>query len=135
MDSGGKDERHLNIQVELDLTKPLMRVTKLKYKLSETWVEFRYEQLPNFCYYYGKIGYNEKLCLKKKHDVLNKCVVLDQFGGWMGVGFRRSDWQGLQGGKGNDGEGSKGLFRVNEEGEMRQGTDDAGEKDKKFLSK
>lgn len=67
--------------------------------------------------------------------MLNKCVVSDQFGSWMHAGFRRSDWQWLQGGKGNDGEGSRGLLRVNEEGEMRQGTDDTGEKERKLLSK
>lgn len=53
----------------------------------------------------------------------------------MGAGFRRNDWQGLQRGKSNDGEGSRGLFRVNGEGEMRQGSDDTEEKDRKFLSK
>lgn len=65
VDLGGKEERHLNIQVELDLTTPLLRGTKLKYKLTEVWVEFWYEQLPNFCYYCGKIGRNEKVCQKK----------------------------------------------------------------------
>lgn len=66
VDAGGKEERHLNIQVELDLTKPLVRGIRLKYKLAESWVEFRYEQLPNFCYYCGYIGHIEKLYCQRK---------------------------------------------------------------------
>lgn len=53
---GGKEERHVKIQIELDLTKPLQRGTMLKYTEFESWVEFKYEQLPIFCFYCGQIG-------------------------------------------------------------------------------
>lgn len=32
VEAGGNDERHVKIQVELDLTNPLQRGTMLKYK-------------------------------------------------------------------------------------------------------
>lgn len=42
VDSEGREERHLKIQVEMDLTKPLPRGTHLKYKDTKRWVELRY---------------------------------------------------------------------------------------------
>lgn len=83
--------------VELDLTKPLLRGTELKYKQAETWIEFKYEQLPNFCYYCGLIGHSEKMCLKRKQDVDGKCVLYEQFGGWLRAGSRKTDWWGNKG--------------------------------------
>lgn len=86
IESGGIEERHLKLQVEVDLTKPLQRGTKLKFKQSEIRVEFKYEQLPIFCYYCGQVGHNEKLCLKRKQDVERNCVLTDQFGIWLRAG-------------------------------------------------
>lgn len=48
---GTKEGRHIKILVETDLSKPHIRGTKLKYKMREIWIEFRYKQLPTFCYY------------------------------------------------------------------------------------
>lgn len=81
IEPGGKDAKHINILVELDLTKPLLRGTKLKYKSIKIWVEFRYEQLPTFCYYCGRIGHNERMYLKRKQDIDQKCVLNAQFEG------------------------------------------------------
>lgn len=66
---GGKEGRHLKLLVELDLRKPLVQSTKLKSKNCETWVQFKYEQLPTFCYYCGYIGHNERLFGKRKEDM------------------------------------------------------------------
>lgn len=60
-ESSGREEGHINVLVEFDLNKLLLRGIKLRYKKLETWVEFKYEQLLIFCYYCGKIGHNEKL--------------------------------------------------------------------------
>lgn len=56
---GGNEGRHIKIMVEIDLTKPLIRGTKLRYKLKEIWIQFRYEQLSTFYYYCGCVGHNE----------------------------------------------------------------------------
>lgn len=66
MDTGGKEGRHMKIQVDIDIIRPLQRGTMLKYKMKECWVDFKYKQLPIFCFYCGQIGHNEKLCAKKK---------------------------------------------------------------------
>lgn len=48
VDVGGRDERHIKILVDLDLKKPQLRGTMLKYKMAKCWVEFRYKKLPVF---------------------------------------------------------------------------------------
>lgn len=80
VEPGGKEDRHLKIQVELDLTKPLIRGTMLKFKNIECWVDFKYETLPTFCFYCGHLGHTEKLCSKMKHDQTKQCLLNDQFG-------------------------------------------------------
>lgn len=57
VEEGGNEERHVKIQVELDLNKPLQRGTMLKYKQSESWVEFKYEQPLIFRFHCGQIGH------------------------------------------------------------------------------
>lgn len=82
--------------VELDLTKPLIRGTTLKYKQSECWIEFKYEQLPLFCFYCRTIGHNEKLCGQRRMDVEQNCVKTDQYGHWLRAGFRRPEGVGAR---------------------------------------
>lgn len=77
---GGKEGRHLKILVEMDLMKPLVRGTKVKYKNCETWIQFRYEQLLAFCYYCGCIGHNERICEKRMEDLQHGTLKEDQFG-------------------------------------------------------
>lgn len=98
-DGGSKAGRHFKILVDLDLTKPLARGTKLKYQQNEIWVQFKYEQLPTFCYYCGCIGHSERVCAQRLKDLEENCLKKDQFGPWMrastgkgmdGGGFRRS---------------------------------------------
>lgn len=91
MDSGGKDIKYISKLVDIDLTKLLLRGTKLRYKSSETWVEFKYEQSHVFYFYCGTIGHNERLCLKRMKDVEQNCVLSEQFGGWLRANNRRSD--------------------------------------------
>lgn len=40
------------------------------------------------------IGHNEKLCIKKKKDMNQNCVMNDQYGYWLRAGSRKSDWIG-----------------------------------------
>ncbi|KAF4351060.1 hypothetical protein F8388_000623 [Cannabis sativa] len=49
----------LRTRVRLDVTQPLMRgkMVSLPRVMNEHWLEFRYENLPVFCFYCGKIGH------------------------------------------------------------------------------
>lgn len=48
-----KEGRYVKMLVEVDLTKPLIRGTKVGFEGEKQWV-LKYEQLPLFCFYCGK---------------------------------------------------------------------------------
>lgn len=56
---------YLRVRVSIPLDKPLKRRMKLR-KLEEnwSWVNFKYETVPTFCFIYGFMGHNEKFCHK-----------------------------------------------------------------------
>lgn len=70
----GNENRHIKLLVEVDLLKPLMQGTKLRFKQSEIWVQFKYEQLPIFCFHCGCVGYNERVCTWLKEDLDLNCL-------------------------------------------------------------
>lgn len=72
MDKGGQESRYVKILADIDLIQPLVRGTKLKYKDTKIWIQFKYEQLLVFCYYCGCVDHNKRLCEAQKEDVLNK---------------------------------------------------------------
>lgn len=82
-DGGTREGRHFKILVELDLTKPLARGTKLQYQQEETWIQFKYEQLLSFCYYCGCIGHIERICGIRLDDLNENRLKKDQFGPWL----------------------------------------------------
>lgn len=47
----------MKLLVEIDLNKALLRGSKIKLDDEMIWVEFRYEQLPQFYFYCGKLGH------------------------------------------------------------------------------
>lgn len=94
-ESEGQEGRYIKLLVELDLSKPLLRGTRLKYKQQETWIQFKYEQLPIFCYYCGCIGHNEKRCVRRKEDLSMNCLKEEQFGAWLRANNGRSVLGGL----------------------------------------
>lgn len=44
------------------------------------WVDFTYEHLPGFCFYYGMVGLQEKSCAKKMVDSQCEQVSEGQYG-------------------------------------------------------
>lgn len=71
--------------VEIDLGKPLRRGTKIKLDTEVVWVDFRYEQLPTFCFYCGKVGHQERLCEEKIQDSSQSKILEGQYGEWLRV--------------------------------------------------
>lgn len=74
----------LRVWVSMDVSKPLSRGRKLwDNGVVVGWVTFRYERLPNFCYWCGSLLHKDRECdlwlgMKDK-DPLDK----KQFGPWM----------------------------------------------------
>ena len=53
----------LHVQVEIDVSKPLCRGWQIALDDNEeVWVSFKYEKLPNFCYWCGLISHDGKDC-------------------------------------------------------------------------
>jgi hypothetical protein len=45
----------LRVRIVIDLAKPLDRGRKINIKNKSTWVAFKYETVPNFCYQCGVV--------------------------------------------------------------------------------
>ena len=53
----------LRVHVEIDMSKPLCRGRKVALDDdNERWIAFKYEKLPNFCYWCGLISHDGKDC-------------------------------------------------------------------------
>ena len=60
--AGGKEGRHLKVNVVVDTFRPLPRGTTVKMNDAMKWIKFRNEKCPDFCYACGIIGHSEKGC-------------------------------------------------------------------------
>lgn len=74
----------MRVRVAVNVTKPLCRGRKIALSGgSDSWVSFRYERLPNLCYWCGKLTHMERECpiwLKGKGVLTEKDP---QFGPWL----------------------------------------------------
>lgn len=53
----------LRIKVAIDISRPLRSKMRIKKAGGEwLWIQFKYEQLPSFCFFCGLIGHTEKFC-------------------------------------------------------------------------
>jgi len=53
----------LRVRVEVDVSNSLCRGRKVAInEESEIWVSFKYEKLPNFCYWCGMVSHADKEC-------------------------------------------------------------------------
>lgn len=53
----------LRVRVEVDVTKPLCRALKIAINNTDVaWIAFKYEKLPNFCYWCGRVSHSNKEC-------------------------------------------------------------------------
>ncbi|WOG87678.1 hypothetical protein DCAR_0206909 [Daucus carota subsp. sativus] len=56
---------YMRIRVTIDITKPLRRRMKVRTSGSEwSWITFKYEHVPTFCFICGIIGHADKFCSK-----------------------------------------------------------------------
>ena len=53
----------LRVRVEIDVSNPICRGRKIALTADEfIWVAFKYEKLPNFCYWCGRVSHADKEC-------------------------------------------------------------------------
>lgn len=57
----GMSKNYLRIKVTIDISFPLKSQMRIKKPGGEwLWIQFKYERLPSFCFYCGRIGHTEK---------------------------------------------------------------------------
>lgn len=82
--SWSREGRFLRIRTVLNVTQPLKRGCMIR--LSEEkpiWIEFRYEKLPAFCRYCGRVGHEFLNCIKRFLDLEDEVVLSAQYGEWL----------------------------------------------------
>lgn len=84
----------LRLFVEIDLTKPLLRGTKIQLDDKMIWTDFKYEHLPSCCFYCGKLSHLEKGCDQKITDSTKDCIYEGQFGDWLRAPMLRGGMRG-----------------------------------------
>lgn len=82
-ETGSKNGRHKKILASVNLEKPLLRGTNITCNSKSVWVDFKYEHLAIFCYYYGQVGQLEKNCVNKRQDITAGDVKQEQYGEWL----------------------------------------------------
>lgn len=81
--NGRKEDRMLKLLTEIELGKPLLRGTKIRLDDQMVWVDFRYENLPIFYFYCGRIGHSERGCDHKMEDSRRNCINEGQYCSWL----------------------------------------------------
>lgn len=73
---------YIRIRVTIDLLKPLKRRMKLKLAGHEWyWINFKYENVPSFCFICGIIGHTERFCSQLFEKMENE--ISKPYGAWM----------------------------------------------------
>lgn len=78
---------YMRVRVSINLNSPLKRRMKIKMAGEEWfWVNFKYENIPTFCFICGVVGHSEKFCSKLFE--LNDEEVVKPYGAFMRAPFR-----------------------------------------------
>ena len=89
-DASAEGGMAMRVRGSLDITKPLCRGRKTRLeKGRETWISFKYERLPNFCYWCGHVSHSDKDCpywLRNKDSLR---LEEQQFGLWLRASIER----------------------------------------------
>ncbi|KAI8535979.1 hypothetical protein RHMOL_Rhmol10G0219000 [Rhododendron molle] len=118
--TGSRDGRFLRIRTYLNVTQPLKRGCMVRLpNAAPIWVEFRYEKLPSFCRYCGRVGHELLTCDKRFLDMEDEVYRAGEYGEWL----RASP--ATQQGRRHDGSAPAGRSRA-EESNSASGESSAG---------
>ncbi|XP_075640421.1 uncharacterized protein LOC142612190 [Castanea sativa] len=75
---------YLRLRVSLDIIQPLCRGRRVRIGESvATWADFKYERLPIFCYWCGKLDHDERDCLQWIRSKETPRMEEKKFGPWL----------------------------------------------------
>lgn len=121
LENGSRHGKVLKLLVEINLNTPLLRGTRIKLGNEMEWVDFKYEQLPSFCFYCGIIGHQEKDCETKMSDSREDKICEGQYGEWLRVSFPRGMRKGSYGESESRKQGGLGQNQNLGEGTSKEG--------------
>ena len=76
----------LRVRIKLNISRPLPRCCKLWNEGTLMgWVGLRFERLPNFYYWYGRVGHGERDCEVWLHSMGRLKREDQQYGDWLRV--------------------------------------------------
>lgn len=76
----------MRVQVAVDISKPLCRGRRVTWDQdSDGWIAFKYEQLPNLCYWCGLTTHDDKDCLVGIQSTITCSSKVQLFGAWLRV--------------------------------------------------
>lgn len=79
---------YMRIWVNIDLCKSLKRRMKVRKTRDEWyWINFKYENVPTFCFICGLLGHSEKFC-SRLFDTPEE-EIIKAYGAWMRAPFKR----------------------------------------------
>ncbi|KAH7833675.1 hypothetical protein Vadar_008660 [Vaccinium darrowii] len=82
--TGSKKGKFVRVRAHVDINLPLKRGCMVKMEASRPfWVEFRYERLPNFCFYCGLVGHDLQSCTTRFSDMDDNSLRNAQYGEWI----------------------------------------------------
>lgn len=79
---GSSRGRSIKIYASFNLDTPLFCGANIRFNGVSCWVDFKYEQLADFCYYCGQVGHIESISNTKRADERNNALKECQFRGW-----------------------------------------------------
>ena len=82
----GQDELHyfMRVRVALPISKPIRRGSFIAGSDGEKhWVKFKYERLPLFCHFCGKLGHDVKNCVEHFAATKNGGTIDYQYGNFL----------------------------------------------------
>uniref|UniRef100_A0A2N9GDF4 Reverse transcriptase domain-containing protein n=1 Tax=Fagus sylvatica TaxID=28930 RepID=A0A2N9GDF4_FAGSY len=80
----------MRVRVKVDISKPLCRGRKARLLAGkETWIAFKYERLPNFCYWCGLLTHGDRECEKWLRSKGSLRREDQQYGAWLRASVER----------------------------------------------
>lgn len=125
-ETGSSRDRPIKILATINLDKLLLRGTNIKLDDVMCWVDFKYEQLADFCYYCGKVGHLDRVCYARGEDMRREVLKEGQYRDWLrGMSGRSRGKLGESKGSGSrrglEVEEASGALRIREENKWRGG--------------
>ncbi|KAF5445241.1 hypothetical protein F2P56_034307 [Juglans regia] len=75
--------RYLRVLLELDFTMPLIRGKMINVYGKRSFIQFKYERMPRFCFYCGLLLHGTNGCSQKPYVGSERDVSNLQYGSWM----------------------------------------------------